>query len=492
MEGVNGPGFSAVGRLPCGSAERVSVGVEAVIRLVRGLLGFAVGVLIAWVWLVPDARAETIAATLNPPSPVARYLAPGDAWPGADGGYAAAQSRALAYYAAAGATGWQYGAGWNASPPAEPWSGAASGVYPFTLRQSPTVMGNGGSGWSYNLTKNWVCVAGNIQGSYPSWTCSAGAGTYSCPANQNWTLQGNQCVRADCPMGYRKADGTCDPCPAGKYAVRELAGHLGADDTAPRWGSPFELSLSGTGASVPSSVCHQGCTLDLAGGDLNFAGSGGPSGQWSWLGAPKFSGATCSASAADPAPVQPNSPEAACVAAGQGYGTVNGTVVCVPQVDTKRREVKEVTGPAGGKTVTIENQVCTGGSCTSTTTVTHSGGGAAGGQVDGSSTSSSVGGSSTQGDGSSACDENPYSAACLGNGATQEGLGQGDGGGGISSISPVSLPGSAVCPADLQLPHGVTLPFRHACEFAVLVRPFVLILGWLSAGFFVVGGLRSG
>ncbi|WP_353739979.1 virulence factor TspB C-terminal domain-related protein [Accumulibacter sp.] len=293
-------------------------------------------------------------------------------------------------------------------------------------------------------------------------------------------------------MGYRKPDGTCDPCPGGKYAYRELAGHLGADDTPVRWGSPFELSLYGSGASVPDSVCHQGCTLDLAGGDLSFAGSGGPSGQWSWSGSPKFSGATCSVSPADPAVVQPNSPEAACVAAGQGYGTVNGTVVCVPQVDTKRREVKEVTGPAGGKTVTVDNQVCTGGSCTSTTTVTNSGGGAVGGQPDGSSTSSAVGGSSTKGDGRSACEENPYSTACLGNAAGQEGLGQGDGGGGISSISPVALPGAAVCPADLQLPHGVSLPFRHACEFAVLIQPFVLILGWLTAGFFVVGGLRSG
>jgi len=449
------------------------------VRVLRGLLGFAYGVLLAWVWLVPDALAEAIPAT-----PSTGAVAP--TTEKFRGNYNNATDQTSLSAAVAQCTA-RHGASWctvcNSSNMG--WG------YRHNLSS-----GSGCGGTYYGIDQTLTCPAGSTLtapgGAGQAATCVGSTGGYTCPANQNWTLQGNQCVRADCPMGYRKPDGTCDPCPAGKYAVRELAGHLGADDSAPRWGSPFELSLSGSGASVPDSVCHQGCTLDLAGGDLNFAGSGGPSGQWSWLGAPKFSGATCSASSADPVAVQPNSPEAACVAAGQGYGTVNGTVVCVPQVDTKRREVKEVTGPAGGKTVTIENQVCTGGSCTSTTTVTHSGGGAAGGQADGSSTSSSVGGSSTKGDGSSACEENPFSAACLGNGATQEGLGQGDGGGGITSISPVSLPGAAVCPADLQLPHGVTLPFRHACEFAVLVRPFVLILGWLSAGFFVVGGLRSG
>lgn len=436
-------------------------------RVVRGALGFLFGVLIAFVWLVP-VRAETIAATGSPAgSPVAALHWRGYSYSGCNAGQCATCQ-------AAGEVLLARSSGFSACRDIGGGYWSADFVSPAN-----------------NVIVYPTCPSGSVKGSGSNY-CISTTSSYQCPAGQNWTLQGDQCFRPDCPMGYRKADGTCDPCPAGKYAVRELAGHLGADDSAPRWGSPFELSLSGSGAAVPDSVCHQGCTLDLAGGDLNFAGSGGPSGQWSWLGAPKFSGATCSASSADPVAVQPNGPEAACVAAGQGYGTVNGTVVCVPQVDTKRREVKEVTGPAGGKTVTVENQVCTGGSCTSTTTVTHSGGGAAGGQADGSSTSSAVGGSSTKGDGSSACEENPFSAACLGNGATQEGLGQGDGGGGISSISPVSLPGAAVCPADLQLPHGVTLPFRHACEFAVLVRPFVLILGWLSAGFFVVGGLRSG
>jgi len=459
-------------------------------RFARNLLAFAFGVLIAFVWLVP-AIAETVPANVVPLNPTARYKFNGTWY----GSYADAQSAALAYYVGAGATCYHVNpTGCSSTPPDESgfWTGWQIGAVTwFVVRKNQSEMGNGGSGWQYTIEKGYYCTSGTLEWVNNAFVCQGATG-YACDPGQNWTLQGDQCTRSDCPMGYRKPDGTCDPCPGGKYAYRELAGHLGADDTPVRWGSPFELSLYGSGASVPDSVCHQGCTLDLAGGDLSFAGSGGPSGQWSWSGAPKFSGATCSVSPADPAVVQPNSPEAACVAAGQGYGTVNGTVVCVPQVDTKRREVKEVTGPAGGKTVTVDNQVCTGGSCTSTTTVTNSGGGAVGGQPDGSSTSSAVGGSSTKGDGRSACEENPYSTACLGNAAGQEGLGQGDGGGGISSISPVALPGAAVCPADLQLPHGVSLPFRHACEFAVLIQPFVLILGWLTAGFFVVGGLRSG
>jgi len=61
---------------------------------------------------------------------------------------------------------------------------------------------------------------------------------------------------------------------------------------------------------------------------------------------------------------------------------------------------------------------------------------------------------------------------------------------GISAITPVVISAPAAqCPADVQLPHGITWSWATVCDFAAFLRPFVLALAWLAAGMFVLAGV---
>lgn len=447
-------------------------------RLLRLLAWFAFGVVLAFVGLVP-ARAETIAATAGPLAPTGRYQFLSNWYTS----YHAAHSAALAYYAGAGATGYHVNpTGWSASPPAESvaWTGWNFGAWPyFTVRESPTQMGNGGSGWAYTITKEWWCSSGTLSWTGSAYTCQGGTG-YSCPSGQNWTLSGQTCTRPDCvPPEFRNpATGSCQSCVAGLY-VRPGGGFWSI-----RQGFSY---LTGSGATVPATTCVDGCEVDLSDYGNGIQGYGGPDGKWQSYGDHKATGATCGGGSV----VQPNTPEANCISQGKAFGTVNNTVVCVDQATTTKRQEVNATGPAGGTTKTVETQVCTGGSCNSTTTITHAGGGAAGGQTNGTTTSTTAAsGSGKTGDGKTACETDPYGPACLGEPASGGGAGT-ESGGGPSAITPVSLPGSASCPAAVQVLQW-EVPLTHACQLADYLRPIVLALAWLGAGVFVVGGLRNG
>lgn len=257
-----------------------------------------------------------------------------------------------------------------------------------------------------------------------------------------------------------------------------------------------ELSGPEVGGSKPATTCVWGCVVDIDGPNQS-QGWGGPDGRWWSSGEHKLTGAACSSGAAGQSDgVQPErqTPEAKCIAGGMSYGTVNGTVLCVASGDTRRTATKETTGPAGGKTKTTETEVCTGGSCNSTTTTTHVGGGASGGQLDGTTTATTTaaaGGGGQTGEGKSACEEDPYGAACLGSPAEGGGA-ESASGGGVSAITPYGLASASGCPADVAIGHGVSVPFLHACSFASMVAPLVLAFAWLGAGMFVLGGLRNG
>lgn len=62
----------------------------------------------------------------------------------------------------------------------------------------------------------------------------------------------------------------------------------------------------------------------------------------------------------------------------------------------------------------------------------------------------------------------------------------------VSSIVPVDLGGpAAVCPAPVQLPHGLSWRWDTVCSFASFLRPLVLALAWLSAGMMVLGAGKA-
>lgn len=62
---------------------------------------------------------------------------------------------------------------------------------------------------------------------------------------------------------------------------------------------------------------------------------------------------------------------------------------------------------------------------------------------------------------------------------------------GVSSVTVTPFGSAASCPAPIQLPHGASLSFEWPCRMAEGVKPFLLVLAWLAAGFIVVGALRN-
>lgn len=439
-------------------------------RLLRSLLWFAFGVAIAFVWLVP-AQAETIAATPanTPVTPASQNFRGTFANASNQTSLSAAVSQCVSTQGAAwcNVCGSTY-MGWG---------------YRHTLSSS-----GGCPGTYYAIDQTINCPAGSTltapSGAGQSATCQVAG--YTCPAGQNWTLSGSTCTRPDCQYG-RASDGTCTNCPAGKFMSPGVG-------SAPYRVVDQALTIdyqtyTGSGTSVPATTCAYGCTVSL-GSEYSGAGSGS-SGNWFWVGAPSFTGATCSVTpGADPV-VQPNTPEADCAKAGKQWGTVNGTVICVDAGTTSTKKTSVVTGPGGGSTATTQTQTCTGGSCNSTTTVTNTGGGASGTATNGTTTSTSTAtGSQTQGDGVSACRDDPYGPACLGAPASGGGAGSETQSG--SGVSAVAMPGESLgCPAPVQILQW-QIPFDGACQLAGYLRPLVLALAWLGAGLFVVGGIRNG
>lgn len=479
----DGHGFSPVGGVFERRSFRLATGGSAVIARFLRLFGwFLLGVALAFFWLVP-ARAETRAADAGAGSVVAPssvYFNFGANYQGPT--FEGAMQHCLT----------------NHGPN---WCGVCSVTIAGNTASYKLTDGGQCPGGYYQIQRVATCPPGSSQqvvGSGASARAECvGSGGYTCPPNQNWTLSGNQCTRPDCD-GFtetRDSAGVCRHCIAGHY--RSQLQYYSYPDPSPDRNYAILTGNSGAGGDVPATACYDGCTVDLANStDYRYSGGGGPSGHWTFNGAPKQTGAACSAGGGtDAAPVPEKTPEANCVAAGMSYGTVNGTVVCVPHGTTQERKVAETTGPGGGKTTTTETRVCTGGSCNSTTTVTNVNGGASGTATDGTTTSQTEGdeGSALQGDGGSECEVNPLTAACLGGPAEREGMASGSGGGG-SGIQAVALGGGAFCPADSVISisgRTVAIPWTHACQLCGYVRPLVVLFGWLIAGYFVVSGLRS-
>lgn len=327
-------------------------------RAARAVLGFLVGVVIAWVWLVP-ARAETIAATAYSLAPTARYKFVATWY----SSYQAAQAAALAYYAGAGATGYTNGA-WSSTPPAESgfWSGWTSGaVGYFTVgNNAPPYVS-----FQYTLTKEWVCASGSLSWTGSAYTCQGGTG-YSCPSGQNWTLSGSQCTRPDCTSGQVRdpANGLC--IQACTVAENDEVGYVEAQ-------------------SLPSGTkgCLKGCQVYQGGTVYTDSSGKRVTGAYSY-------GTPCTGTVAPLA----DQPTTSCYKQGMCSGTVNNAVVCVPCNKTESTSTSKTTTPAaGGNPETIKTttkvETCTGaGSCTTTTSTSTSTGGGA--PVAGSTTTSTT------------------------------------------------------------------------------------------------------
>lgn len=188
--------------------------------------------------------------------------------------------------------------------------------------------------------------------------------SYTCPANQGWTLEGQSCTRVDCPYA-RNPDGTCQGQCDGKANT--------------------EAAPASYYSNPPSIACYQGCvakryTVIDGSPAYNTIVNGVTQqyGKYSYSfvgdGASGNNGVSCSAvstalaeSSPPAATANPSNIQQSC-GSGQTGGYVNGTFVCVD--NTTSQPVSE-SGPVPPQTTTSTTATNPDGSTTTTKTTTY-------------------------------------------------------------------------------------------------------------------------
>lgn len=348
-----------------------------------------------------------------------------------------------------------------------------------------------------------------------------------CPSNSS--LSATSCT---CSTGFVEDSGHTSCVSVAADNCQKVAGQ-----TAGSYNSPYVPGAS-LGATF-SNLCDPGSAI--TGGSAcavavtySFASQQGST--WVKQGSGTFTGSPCSPTSEAPAP-QPaaSSPSVAPTAnpcpTGSTPGTLNGLQICSPTSDrntvmagptsTASAPSGSASNPASGlgsnapPTATSSNQqtACTGGSCTTTTTYTNSSGVV-------------VGTASTSQPQTSFCAENPKASICGGPGSFSGVCGSpsactGDAvmcamaaatfkseclaeRGPLPDVVPVvnvdksvSIikntgwgPETGICPAPRQMHLSfatIPLPLDILCEFAILIRPFIVGLAWLGAAFTFFG-----
>lgn len=291
------------------------------------------------------------------------------------------------------------------------------------------------------------------------------------------TLSGQTCTKT-CPSGQElQSDGQCSsPCAAGE--TRQPDGSCATKCALMAGFMPPVIGTVSYPQNGPSEVCWEGCSLRV-GGDIVICYDG------RCYGDPRdYTGATCSASEM-PKVIPPDSPEKKCIDHGQGFGSVNGVVVCVDATTStgKKTDTTKTTDSAGQTTTsttttdtkTVKNP---DGSTTTITTVTNPDGTKT--ETTTTTSGSANGGGNGKGDGDFGWGE-PGNEGAL----TEKEAG-------VSSLTPVEIAGGASCPPPVSLPHGWgEIRYDLACSLADKVRPIVLAFAWLAAGLIVIGGVKG-
>jgi hypothetical protein len=234
--------------------------------------------------------------------------------------------------------------------------------------------------------------------------------------------------------------------------------------------------------------------------------------SYCWLG--KSTGNSCNSSARNAdgsdhqtpeqqAAEKTNAQQNACLSQGKCPITINGAVTC-GQCGSSNSNTDNTTTNPNGTTQTGTSTNCTVNgndvtcTTTTTTTTTPSGGGTP-------TTSTTTG--TTSGTKASYCAENPTAQICRGqtdceqnpDRASCKELGSAPENPdlltqeiGVSSITPVFVNGAAAaCPADMPLPKGMAFEWDGACMFVEGLRPVILAIAWLTAGFILFGFSRD-
>ena len=329
------------------------------------------------------------------------------------------------------------------------------------------------------------CYTGGVSGVTGSFTSQV----TSCPSNSTGPVP--NCV---CNSGYQPNEtataciqNTCNNPAGTTYSTGFY--NLGTSDTA----------------VMPTTICAGSCLMNfegtgsaisrtLVGGTFNYyaQGSYGSSGFGC---APDTQGAPVAVAGVPPSTC----------ATGQSVGWINGTPICyTTQGDTPAPVTNTTTtttgyDPQSNPTVTETLKTASGDTITTTKTT----------NPDGSVSTTIVNQGADSSDKEAFCAANPTSAACdarseceknpdsigcmeAGTATDSESLGTQSISLGITPINFGIAPG---CPADRQISvwGGVVVPIppTQLCSFADLIKPLVLAMAWLAAGFIVFGSFRT-
>lgn len=406
----------------------------------RGWLSFLLGLFLSYLLFWPHSARADVSATIT--------------WAALDAG-AGHPTLDAACHMQGVAAGWQVGGQGEGK-------GAGKGsaqFYNCSIRVYLADVDSYGLGWVVNPDSAW-----------PEYHCptgttliepAAGATSAICSGSRTCASNANQYAQGDSTYGPRAV----------------------------------EIMIDGDGPMPNGFVCVNGCEHQVSPTDtdgMGMCGGGGidgNSGKWWCSAAFLATGQGCVAGAPGN-PVDKNTPQADCIKQGLTYGQVNGQVVCVEPGKTVKKETSKQTGDGAnpGTTKKEKTTTCEGGHCTEETTETNENGGADGNQTDGSRTTKREYDEKSE---EGACKTDPFSAACLGSVPTDDEV-ENKSADVPAMISPASVAHDFSCPPPTPIVYGLEIPWDRACELAGFIRPLVIAFAWLSAGLFVLGGLRNG
>lgn len=365
---------------------------------------------------------------------------------------------------------------------------------------------------------------------------------WTCPVNQGYTLDGQNCTRQPCSPGMERINGVCT-CANGAQAGidGQCCPVAGSGGGAPmQWcyiDQPTASSCDSSGTNGCKVRCQSvtfqkgtGTTLHIypkqaLGQNCSYTGTratnegGGPLNNDQLK---EVSDATKDANKA-------KTPES-CLASGQGYVQSSSGTTCVSGGDTSVTKKETATknsndnGQTSNETTTKEtNQTPTGGSEATTTTKTNPDGttttttttktckddGTC--TTDTKTTNKDAVGNTTSskndlktdplsdfckanpesvmckgsGDG---CKEHPDRASCvlLGKAPTESELAKTEVG--PTAITPIAMASSDTCPSGVDLPHGLgSFNWQPICDYASAFKPLVVLFAWLAAAGIVFG-----
>lgn len=90
------------------------------------------------------------------------------------------------------------------------------------------------------------------------------------------------------------------------------------------------------------------------------------------------------------------------------------------------------------------------------------------------------------------CKDHPERMSCMDAGEASAVPDLGTDEKGISAITAINVASNATCPSDIQLPKGMTFSFDPFCNYASALRPIIIALAWITAGFLVFGFRGNG